>query len=124
MSIRAFQSPDLKSSHPSQAQRRNQPDKTRQPRLPGRRSRPYEFGAFHNREYYRAGKAGDQTGTESDCLTRAEPKKDAIPVSKEILPAPKISTIRDTSRNAKGAAAMNLSGSEKKESSASRSPIT
>jgi hypothetical protein len=45
-------------------------------------------------------------------------------VSTEILPAPNISTIRETMRNAKGAAAINLSGSEKKESSASRSPST
>ena len=66
----------------------------------------------------------NQAGTEFACFTRVEPRKNSITVSAEILPAPKISTINATIRNAKGAAAMNLSGSEKKESSASRSPIT
>jgi hypothetical protein len=70
------------------------------------------------------GRASDQAGTEFACFARAEREKNAIAVSAEILPAPKISTIRETIRNAKGAAAINLSGSEKKESSASRSPTT
>jgi hypothetical protein len=66
----------------------------------------------------------NQAGAVFACFARAELNKNAIAVSAEILPASKISTINATIRNAKGAAAMNLSGSEKKESSASRSPIT
>src|SRR6202040_3517058 len=69
-------------------------------------------------------KLANQAVTEFACFTRAGPNKNAITVSAEILPAPKIRTINATIRNAKGAAATNLSGSEKKESSASRSPIT
>src|SRR6266581_6603395 len=52
------------------------------------------------------------------------PAKRSSRLSTEILPAPKISTIRETIKKMKGAAAINLSGSEKKESSASWSPIT
>src|ERR1700719_1081028 len=66
----------------------------------------------------------NQAGNEFACFTRVESNKNASAVSAEILPAPKISTSRETIRNAKGAAAVNLSGSEKKESSASRSPMT
>src|ERR1700719_1049262 len=65
-----------------------------------------------------------QTGMERTCFSRGEPKKVATAVSTESLPAPKIKTMSETIRKAKGAAAMNLSGSEKKDSSASRSPIT
>src|SRR5260370_228968 len=72
----------------------------------------------------RAEEVADQAGTDFACFISVEPKKKAIAGSRETLPAPKISTIRETIRKMKGAAAINLSGSEKKESSASRSPIT
>jgi hypothetical protein len=65
-----------------------------------------------------------QAVTDFACFTLVEPWENASAVSIDVLPAPKISTIRETIRNAKGAAAINLSGSEKKESNASRSPIT
>src|SRR5258707_5155417 len=62
----------------------------------------------------RAEEVADQAGTDFACFISVEPKKNAIAVSREILPAPKISTIRETIRKMKGAAAINLSGSEKK----------
>src|SRR5208282_6697390 len=110
--------------NPSLSQRKNKPKKIAQPRQSGRRSPPKGFGALNDHENFLTGRPSDQAGTEFACFTRAEREKNAIAVSAEILPAPKISTMRETIRNAKGAAAMNLSGSEKKESSASRSPIT
>ncbi len=61
----------------------------------------------------RAEEVADQAGTDFACFISVEPKKNAIAVSRETLPAPKISTIRETIRKMKGAAAINLSGSEK-----------
>src|ERR1700747_2040621 len=89
-----------------------------------RRNPPQEFGALGDNEKLSYLRARDQAVTEFACFTRVGPWKNASAVSTEIRPAPKISTIRETMRKAKGAAAINLSGSEKKESSASRSPIT
>jgi hypothetical protein len=85
---------------------------------------PQEFAALGDHEKLSYLRAGDQAVTEFACFTRVGPWKKASAVSTEIRPAPKINTISETMRKAKGAAAINLSGSEKKESSASRSPIT
>jgi hypothetical protein len=89
-----------------------------------RRNPPQEFGALGDHEKLSYLRACDQAVTEFACFTRVGAWKNASAVSTEIRPAPKISTISETMRKAKGAAAINLSGSEKKESSASRSPIT
>src|ERR1700756_1776915 len=107
--------PDLRSIMPGRNARSRRTDASKLPQ---------EFGALGDHEKLSYLRARDQAVTEFACFTRVGPWKNASAVSTEIQPAPKISTIRETMRKAKGAAAINLSGSEKKESSASRSPIT
>jgi hypothetical protein len=124
MSIRAFAISRLEVISPAVAARQKHRGEPARSPPRERRNPPQEFAALGDHEKLSYLRARDQAVTEFACFTRVGPWKNASAVSTEIRPAPKISTIRETMRKAKGAAAINLSGSEKKESSASRSPIT
>src|SRR5262250_1005614 len=60
----------------------------------------------------------------SECLAFSPPTKNPSKVSTESFPAPKTNTTSEAQRKVNGAAAVNLSGSEKIENSASRSAVT